>query len=159
MFATEHRGPNEGVPTLDRWTIDLSAGKVLEERLDERGQEFPRIDERLIGRRHRYGYAVEVPQALPGEAPVSHGLIRHDLTAGTSTVRSFGPGTEAGEFVHVPVDADAAEDHGVLMGFLYDRPADRSDLVVLDAGTLEPVASVHLPVRVPHGFHGNWLPT
>jgi len=29
---------------------------------------------------------------------------------------------------------------------------------VLDAGTLEPVASVHLPVRVPHGFHGNWVP-
>ena len=53
MFATEHRGPNEGAPTLDRWTLDLTAGKVLEERLDDRGQEFPRIDERLVGRRHR----------------------------------------------------------------------------------------------------------
>ena len=44
------------------------------------------------------------------------------------------------------------------MGFVYDRAADRSDLVVLDASTLQPVALVHLPVRVPHGFHGNWAP-
>ena len=44
------------MPTLDRWTFDLVDGKVLEERLDDRGQEFPRHDERLIGQPHRYGY-------------------------------------------------------------------------------------------------------
>src|SRR5205823_4454961 len=56
-FDTDLTGP-EGVPTLDRWTVDLAAGKVREERLDDRGQEFPRMDERLVGRRHRYGYTV-----------------------------------------------------------------------------------------------------
>jgi len=45
-------------PTLDRWTVDLTARKVTEERLDDTGQEFPRVDERLVGRPHRYGYAV-----------------------------------------------------------------------------------------------------
>jgi carotenoid cleavage dioxygenase len=45
------------------------------------------------------------------------------------------------------------------MGFVYDGGTDRSDLVVLDAGTLETVAAVHLPQRVPFGFHGNWVPT
>ncbi|WP_434088793.1 carotenoid oxygenase family protein [Amycolatopsis mediterranei] len=31
---------------------------------------------------------------------------------------------------------------------------------MLDAGDLAapPVATVHLPQRVPAGFHGNWLP-
>src|SRR5439155_5187998 len=58
MFATDRNGPNEGSPTFDRWTVDLSAGKVIEERLDDRGQEFPRVDERLVGSRHRYGYSV-----------------------------------------------------------------------------------------------------
>ena len=48
MFDKNRLGPDEGRPTLDRWTVDLVAGKVLEERLDDRGQEFPRVDERLV---------------------------------------------------------------------------------------------------------------
>jgi carotenoid cleavage oxygenase len=159
MFATEHRGPDEGSPTLDRWTVDLSAGKVLEERLDDRGQEFPRIDERLVGRRHRYGYTLEFPDTdLASAAPSSHGVIKHDFVTGASQSRSFGPGREADEFVFVPSAADADEDEGVLLGFVYDRRSDRSQLVVLDATSLETMGSVNLPVRVPHGFHGSWVP-
>jgi carotenoid cleavage oxygenase len=45
------------------------------------------------------------------------------------------------------------------MGYLYDRPTDRSELAVLDARTLQNVACVKLPHRVPAGFHGNWIPT
>ena len=45
MFDTDRLGPNDGVPTLDRWTFDLTTGSVTETRLDDRGQEFPRIDE------------------------------------------------------------------------------------------------------------------
>jgi carotenoid cleavage dioxygenase len=45
------------------------------------------------------------------------------------------------------------------MGYVYDRAADRSDLVLLDAQTMADVARVHLPARVPAGFHGNWAPT
>ncbi|MFZ0665728.1 MAG: carotenoid oxygenase family protein [Acidimicrobiales bacterium] len=157
-FATEHRGPNDGVPTLDRWTVDLSAGKVLEERLDDRGQEFPRIDERLVGRKNRFGYMVELEDTRSGDVSASHGVIKHDLLAGGSQIRSFGADHEVDEFVFVPNATDSAEDDGVLMGFVYDRNTDRSDLFVLDAGTLETVATVHLPVRVPHGFHGNWIP-
>ena len=35
-----------------------------------------------------------------------------------------------------------------------------ADLVVLDARDITgaPVATVHLPARVPAGFHGNWCP-
>ena len=41
MFATVHNGPDEGTPTLERWTVDRSAGKIRVEQLDDRGQEFP----------------------------------------------------------------------------------------------------------------------
>jgi carotenoid cleavage dioxygenase len=46
------------------------------------------------------------------------------------------------------------------MSFVYDAAANGSDLVILDAGdlTAPPVARIHLPRRVPAGFHGNWLP-
>ncbi|WP_020666323.1 carotenoid oxygenase family protein [Amycolatopsis nigrescens] len=155
MFDTNLRGPNEGDPTLERWTVDLNAGKVREERLDGRPQEFPRIDERLVGSRHRYGYAM---QAVDGAGP-SDSLLKHDLHGGSTAVRSFDAGRQPGEFVFVPSGPGAAEDEGVLMGLVYDPATQRSDLTLLDAGTLETVAAVHLPDRVPNGFHGNWSPT
>jgi carotenoid cleavage dioxygenase len=156
MFASDRQGPNEGPPTLDRWTVDLSAGKVIEERLDDRGQEFPRIDERLTGHRHRFGYAPAVGTDA-GDIDLTGALLRHDLVAGRSEARSFGPTHRAGEFVFVPSGPDAAEDDGVLMGFVHDDLSDRTDLVLLDAGTLEDVARVHVPARIPYGFHGNWI--
>jgi carotenoid cleavage dioxygenase len=154
MFEPGHRGPS-GPATLDRWEVDLAADKVRESRIDDRAQEFPRVDERLVGRRHRYGYAPAVAGNLAGRAQ----LFKHDLHAGTTAVRSFGAGKELGEFVFEPSSPDAAEDEGVLMGFVYDAPTDRSELAILDAGTLETVASIALPHRVPTGFHGNWVPS
>ncbi|MCW2884231.1 MAG: carotenoid cleavage dioxygenase [Streptosporangiaceae bacterium] len=155
MFEREPHGPTEGAPALARWTVDLAAGKVREEDLDDRPQEFPRVDERLVGRRHRYGYALGL--AGRGATP-SDTILKHDLVRGTTTTRSFGKGREAGEFVLEPNEPGAAEDDGALMGFVYDAATGRSDLMLLDAGSLETVASIHLPVRVPHGFHGNWVP-
>ncbi len=46
-----------GPVTLDRWDIDPAAGKVAQVRLDDRHQEFPRVDDRMTGRQHRYGRA------------------------------------------------------------------------------------------------------
>jgi carotenoid cleavage dioxygenase len=146
------------VRTLDRWTVDLSAGSVIEERLNDTSQEFPRVDERLIGRPHRYGYAVGY---TPGSCGLSSpdAILKHDVATRSTTAVSFGAGREPAEFVFVPSAPDAAEDDGVAMGFVYDRTTDRSDLVLLDAQTLQTVAAVHLPARVPNGFHGNWMPT
>ena len=31
--------------------------------------------------------------------------------------------------------------------------------IITFPGTLDDVAEVHLPGRVPAGFHGNWAPT
>jgi carotenoid cleavage dioxygenase len=154
MFATDHLGPNEGPPTLDRWTVDLADGKVRESRFDDRGQEFPRIDERLIGKRHRYGYT-------PGfeDARGTGNLLKHDLVGGNTQQRSFGVEKALGEFVFHPSSDGAAEDDGVLMGYIYDRPTDRSELAILDAQTLQDIASIKLPHRVPTGFHGNWVPS
>ncbi|MGH3360433.1 MAG: carotenoid oxygenase family protein, partial [Nocardioidaceae bacterium] len=149
-------GPDAGHATLDRWTVDLDAGKVRQDRLDDRSQEFPRIDERLVGSRHRYGYSMRIAE---GSQAAGSELLRHDLVTTTTTSRSFGPGTEVGEFVFVPRDADSAEDDGALLGLVYDAATQRSDLAVLDAASLDTMATVRLPARVPNGFHGNWCPT
>jgi carotenoid cleavage dioxygenase len=62
-----------------------------------------------------------------------------------------------GEFVFHPSSGGAAEDDGVLMGYIYHRCTDRSELTILDAQTLQNIASIKLPHRVPAGFHGNWV--
>ena len=155
MFDTELLGPDEGPPTLDRWVVDLADGKVRESRIDDRGQEFPRVDERLVGKRHRYGYA----PAFGDENGGTDRLHKHDFVGNGSATRSFGAGKQLGEFVFHPRSADAAEDDGVLMGYVYDAATDRSELAIIDAQTLEEVATVKLPHRVPAGFHGNWVPS
>ncbi|MCZ6459722.1 MAG: carotenoid oxygenase family protein, partial [Gammaproteobacteria bacterium] len=42
----------------------------------------------------------------------------------------------------------------------FDETKNATDLVILDAQDLSrpALAEVHLPVRVPYGFHGNWVP-
>ncbi|HET6795127.1 MAG TPA: carotenoid oxygenase family protein [Acidimicrobiales bacterium] len=159
MFATHLNGPDEGTPTLDRWTVDTKAGKVIEERLDDRGQEFPRVDERVVGLPHRYGYAAGTASS-GGGFRADAALLKHDLRRGTCEVRSLGDGNGSAEPVFVPRRPDSAEDDGWVLSLVYDAGRQASDLLVVNAAdfTGEPQAVVHLPARVPFGFHGNWVP-
>jgi carotenoid cleavage dioxygenase len=154
MFDTVLDGPDEGPTVLSRFTLDLATGRAREDGFDQRSQEFPRHDERLTGRRHRYGWAVGFEGGRTGDA-----VLRHDLDAGRTDVRRLGDGLEASEFCFVPTPGGTAEDDGVLLGYVFDHAEGRSHLRVLDAASLEDVAAVHLPGRVPAGFHGNWAPT
>jgi len=142
---------------LHRWDIDLEAGSVAETPLDDRPIEFPRIDERLCGARHRYGYAVRNLSSKDDDAT---SLLKYDLRSGGSQEHDFGPGRFPGEGVFISDPYSREEDAGWLMSLVYDAARDRSDLVILDAQsfTAPPVATVHLPSRVPFGFHGNWFP-
>lgn len=154
MFDRDRHGPGDTPPTLDRWTINLASGAVVTECRDDQPQEFPRINEELLGGRHRFGYTVGAYFAGGASA-----LYKHDYATGSRTVAPLDPDLLLGEMSFVPNPADGPEDDGTLMGFGYHRGRDEGQLVLLDAGTLEPVATVHLPQRVPMGFHGNWAPT
>ena len=153
MFDTVLTGPDEGPAPLARITLDRATGRVHEHGVDQRSQEFPRHDERLTGRRHRYGWAIGFEDGAMGDT-----VLRHDLDAGTTASRTLGAGPEASESCFVPDPDGSDEGDGVLLGYVHDRAEGRSHLRVLDAATLEDVAAVHLPGRVPAGFHGNWVP-
>lgn len=158
MFATSKLGPDEGAPNLSRWTLDPASGKVVEEVLDDNPQEFPRFDERLTGRTHRYGYATS---NLGEDGDRSTDAFKIDLVAGRTERHNYGPGRSTLEPVFVPRSHDAGEDDGYVMSYVYDATTDTSDVVILASQdfTGEPLATIKLPVRVPFGFHGNWMPT
>ena len=86
-------------------------------------------------------------------------LRKYNLKTGNSTEHVFRNGVSS-EFVHVPGEGGTGEDDGWLIGFVYDRVRNASDLLILDAQKMEskPVARIQLPARVPQGFHGNWMP-
>lgn len=153
MFDRDRRGPGESTPMLDRWTINLATGAVTTECRDDQSQEFPRINEELLGAKHRFGYTVGAQFAGGGS-----GLFKHDYAAGSREIASLDSGLLLGEMSFVPNPAARAEDDGILMGFGYHRDRDEGQLLLVDAQTLERVATVHLPQRVPMGFHGNWAP-
>ena len=159
MFRTKYLGPSEGSPTLERWYLDGRGGAVKEERLDDRGQEFPRVDERRVGLPNRYGYAVATG-AVDDILGTESVLLRHDFERGTSQARSFGRGAGLGEAVFVPRADDADEADGWLLLLVYSADTGSSALHVLNADDVEGEAQavIELPQRVPAGFHGNWVP-
>jgi len=153
MFRTVTNGPSEGPATLDRWMIDPHTGTVTETRLDDRGQEFPRHDDRLVGAPYRYGYTTGfVGHEGPG--------YRHDLLNGTTEVHDFGPGCATQEMVFVPRHPTAPEDDGWVLSYIHNAERNAADVVILNASDFsgEPQAVIPLPQRVPFGFHGNWVP-
>lgn len=143
-------------PMLHRWRIDLASGLVTDEQLDDRPTDFPRINDAFAGRANRYGYGGRSTGFVDGEPPFD-GVTKFDLERGTTTSRAYGPDQVCGEAVFAADPASPDEDGGWLLNFVHDRSSDRSDVVVLDAGTLDEVARVHLPRRVPFGFHGNFF--
>jgi carotenoid cleavage dioxygenase len=127
--------------------------------LDDVIAEFPRVDERRVGRRHRFGYtAVREPDSNDGTEPVWSAIKKYDLDGGRAVTRRFGAGNGAGEPIFVPRTDAAAEDDGWVLALVYDEGRNASDFWILDARDVagEPVARVVLPHRVPYGFHGNW---
>lgn len=131
---------------LHRWTLDPVTGVRTEEALDDRPVEFPTVDGARVGRAGRYLYTV-----------ADQAILKYDLRTGRADEHRPGPGAP-GEAVFVGAEDTRAEDDGWLLSIVGDRAGGRSQLLVLDARDLTFQAAVHLPRRVPTGFHGSWIP-
>ncbi len=146
------------LPTLQRWRVDPGAHRVDVTDIDDRQVEFPRIDDALAGRPYRFGYCVEAGRR--DGADEFTGLVRYDLSRDEAVHRDFGPGTYPGEPIFVRAPDGRADDEGWVITVVYDAARDASDVIILDASSMasRPEAVIHLPARVPFGFHGSWVP-
>jgi carotenoid cleavage dioxygenase-like enzyme len=151
----------DALPSLYRYTLDLQSGRVRSERVDDRAIEFPAVDPRRVGHEHRYGYALDIVAGERGVPGGTRAVLKYDLRDGSVREHAFHAAERSDELIFVPASPHAAEDEGYLLGYLYDRRTDRSQLAVFDASDLArgPLARVHLPQRVPFGFHGLWVPS
>ncbi|GAB4840639.1 9-cis-epoxycarotenoid dioxygenase nced1, chloroplastic, partial [Ancistrocladus abbreviatus] len=68
----------------------------------------------------------------------------------------YGDEKYGGEPFFLPRDGSNSsdgEDDGYILAFVHDEKAWKSELVIVNAKSLELEASVKLPSRVPYGFH------
>ncbi len=148
---------------LWKWTIDLKSGRTIECQLDDHLQELPRINPHHVAGVARYHYGVTAgSERIASHTPES--LLKFDADTGLTQIRRPTPRTTPTEAVFIPGPTPASqpgeEDEGWLLHFSFDQDSGTSDLVILDAQnfTDDPVAIVHLPVKVPFGFHSSWIP-
>lgn len=152
-------GGDVGSSVPHRWRVGTAGAELTftDEVLDERSMDLPSLDRRFTGLPNRQAwYLLTGPD---GDWPVEFlGLVRRDGTTGALDAYEPGPGERVNEGTFVP--AGEGEGDGWMLSYAWDRARGASDLLVLDAMDLAsgPVARVHLPARVPYGFHGTWVP-
>lgn len=140
-------------PMMWEWRLNRASGKVSERQIDDQPSEFPRVSDAQVGLKNRYGYVMSAATEGTGE------IIKYDLESDSRTSHVFADGQVCGEPVFVPAEGATNEDDGYLMTYVFDSTTETSHMTILDASDIaaDPVAEVHLPRRIPTGFHGSWI--
>lgn len=141
-------------PMLYRWVIDQDTGTVSETQLDDRSVDFVRVCDTVVGLKNRYGYG-----AAFSDLPVAQGYVKYDFDSDSSEYYDL-KGEEGSEPVFVKDPDGSAEDDGWVLSYVSLPGQHASEIVILDSRAFdqEPVARIHIPARIPAGFHGNWVP-
>jgi all-trans-8'-apo-beta-carotenal 15,15'-oxygenase len=81
-----------------------------------------------------------------------------DLISGERRVWSAAPRGFVTEPVMVPRPGASAEDDGWVLCMIWNGARCASDLVILDAACLSEIAVLELPLALPYGLHGSFVP-
>jgi all-trans-8'-apo-beta-carotenal 15,15'-oxygenase len=140
---------------LQRCTLDLTSGTVTSERLSPRTCEFAMVNPHQVGRRARQAW-MAVAERERGNDPLQ-AIQKLDLESGASRVWSAAPRGFVSEPLMVPRPGATAEDDGWVLVVVWNGARCASDLVILDAASMEEVAVLEMPLALPHGLHGSFV--
>lgn len=137
--------------TMTVATLDLARGRAQQEVWPVEA-EFPRIDPRLTGRRHRH--VVAAARIDCAGRPGYDGVQRLDLEGGAVDRFHYGAHVMAEEHLFVP-----GGERGWVVGTALDLREQAMKLSVFDAGALAdgPLAQATLARVLPLGLHAQWL--
>jgi carotenoid 9,10(9',10')-cleavage dioxygenase 1 len=141
--------------------LDLGTERMTLNVIDrERTVEFPRVHPAFDGKFSKYGYAMRYRKnSVFFESIVKYNLVSKDVEGEIP----LGEGIIAGEAVPIPFD-DKSSDSIYLALFVHDsrNGSSGAEWRVYDGSTMNevPLTRVLLPrdIRVPFGFHGQWIP-
>lgn len=138
--------------SLEKVRINLRNSSVSRTTLSQKNLELGSINPSYVGKRNRYAY-----MGIGEMIPKMSGVVKIDLELVCEVSRRlYGAGCFGGEPLFVAKDGASEEDDGYIVSYVHDEKSGASRFVVMDAKsqTLDVVATVKLPRRVPYGFHG-----
>lgn len=145
--------PEEPHAHLYVFRLNLDSGEVVEQtQLLDHFYERPSFNTAYLGKPSRYAYLLD-EQGSGGI--MGSGVMKYDLVE-RQTVKYFDYGDHlGGEALFVSRPNPQAEDDGYLVDLLMSEQG--AYLVIIDAASMEELAKLHLPQRVPYGVHACWL--
>jgi carotenoid cleavage dioxygenase-like enzyme len=161
--------PQDACSFLTRWTVDMASNsdEIAFEQLYDPICEFPRIDERYQGRPYRYGWVLVMDRSkeIGVSGANATGLFMNTLGLFDHQTKSYsswwaGPVTTIQEPCFIPRSADAPEGDGYVVAVANKLDDNTTHLLLFEALKIAdgPIATIHLPVRLRFGLHGNWAP-
>ncbi|KAM0063151.1 9-cis-epoxycarotenoid dioxygenase NCED2 [Helianthus debilis subsp. tardiflorus] len=142
---------------LSEIRLNLKTGKSTRRQIispeNDVNLEAGMVNKNLLGRKSQFAYL-----AIAEPWPKVSGFAKVDLTTGETKKFIYGDQKYGGEPLFLPSDASSgAEDEGHILAFVHDEKTWKSELQIVNAMTMELEATVHLPSRVPYGFHGTFI--
>lgn len=134
---------------LMRYHFSLPNKQISAEVLLEKEVEFPRLDDRLDGKKYRYLYLTLLENEGGGLVKVDHAL-REEKTWKQA-------GCKASEPIFVPAPYAQAEDEGVILSIVFNEKEKASFLLALDGQSFTEIARATLPFHIPDSFHGQYF--
>lgn len=132
---------------LMRYHLSLNKNEIRSEVLLEKQVEYPRIDDKLDGKKYRYLYMTVSDNT---------GLIKFDLF--TKQFKTwFQANCYVVEPIFIPSPNAKSEDDGVILSMIYDEEKKDSFLLVLDGQSFDEIARAELPWQIPGSFHGQYF--
>lgn len=156
-YAVAH-GP---APTPMRFVVDPHKGTIVEHgRLGDAAGEAPEIADAKMGQPYRFAYfpSRDATDDLPDRGGYFYfgALAKLDVDSGQTTLHRGGPDCVISPCAFVARDGGASEDDGWLLAYALHE--DGARVVILDARTMQPVATLRLGIHLPGVSHTRWAP-
>ena len=142
---------------LKRCRIDLPSGQCSTELLGDRCCEFAMVHPNHQGLPARFAW-MAVAEREQGNDPLQ-AIQKRDVHTGETQRWSAAPRGFVSEPIMVPRPGSAKEDDGWVLVPVWNGVRQATDLVILRADDLQEQAVLELPLAIPHGLHGSWVPS